>query len=227
MKYSVEEYLKAFEEEIVSYIRQEYQDEDFSMQNDESIQMLVKIAEATHQKEDMQHMQLGEFEQFKESRNFSQLTEPSQIELLDMDDVKAHLNRQRAKALYDEFRKTNIPKDETNPEVIKEQIAKLEFVKVQFDICDVPSAEIDLHLSQLKGRLFVLENPTQLSVGETKSALCTANKKVRIEGYDYDIQLTVPKGSDSESLVSKYVEVRIKQISKIGKIVQVEFIKVL
>ena len=227
LKYSVEEYLKAFEEEIVSYIRQEYQDEDFSMQNDESIQMLVKIAEATHQKEDMQHMQLGEFEQFKESRNFSQLTEPSQIELLDMDDVKAHLNRQRAKALYDEFRKTNIPKDETNPEVIKEQIAKLEFVKVQFDICDVPSAEIDLHLSQLKGRLFVLENPTQLSVGETKSALCTANKKVRIEGYDYDIQLTVPKGSDSESLVSKYVEVRIKQISKIGKIVQVEFIKVL
>lgn len=227
LKYSPEEYLKAFEEEIVSYIRQEYQDDEFSMQNDKSIQMLVKIAEATHQKEEMQHMQLGEFEQFKESRNFSQLTEPSQIKLLDMDEVKANLNKQRAQTLFDEFRKTNIPKDEKNPEVIKEQIARLEFVKEQFDICGVPSAEIDSFLSQLKGRLFVLENPTQLSVGETKSALCTANKKVRIEGYDYDIQLTVPKGSDADSIVSKNVEVRIKQISKIGKIVQVEFLKFL
>ena len=197
------------------------------MQNDKSIQMLVKIAEATHQKEEMQHMQLGEFEQFKESRNFSQLTEPSQIKLLDMDEVKANLNKQRAQTLFDEFRKINIPKDEKNPEVIKEQIARLEFVKEQFDICGVPSAEIDSFLSQLKGRLFVLENPTQLSVGETKSALCTANKKVRIEGYDYDIQLTVPKGSDADSIVSKNVEVRIKQISKIGKIVQVEFLKFL
>lgn len=225
LKYSIEDYLKAFEDEIVSYIRQEYQDEDFSMQNDESIRMLVKIAESTHKTGDMQHMQLGEFEQFKESRNFSQLTEPSQIELLDMNDVEVNLNRQRAEALYDEFRKVDIPKNVTDSEVIKEQIAKLEFVKEQFDRCGSPKAEIDSHLSQLKGRLFVLENPTQLSVGETKNALCTANKKVRIEGYDYDIQLTVPKGYDADSIVSKNIEVKIKQISKIGKIVQVEFIK--
>ena len=226
LKYPIEEYLKAFEEEIVSYIRQEY-DEEFSIQNDESIQMLVKIAEATHKKEDMQHMQLGEFEQFKESRNFSQLTEPSQLELLDMDEVKVNLNRQRVQTLYDEFRKTSIPKDETNLEIIKEQIAKLEFIKEQFDICGEPSAAIDIELSQLKGKLFVLENPTQLSVGETMTALCIANKKVRIDGYDYDIQLTMPKGSDADSIVSKNVEVRIKQISKIGKIVQVEFVNLL
>lgn len=226
LKYPIEEYLKAFEEEIVSYIRQEY-DEEFSIQNDESIQMLVKIAEATHKKEDMQHMQLGEFEQFKESRNFSQLTEPSQLELLDMDEVKVNLNRQRVQTLYDEFRKTSIPKDETNLEIIKEQIAKLEFIKEQFDICGEPSAAIDIELSQLKGKLFVLENPTQLSVGETMTALCIANKKVRIDGYDYDIQLTVPKGSNADNIVSKKVEVRIKQISKIGKIVQVEFVNLL
>lgn len=227
LKYPIEEYLKAFEEEIVSYIRQEYKDEAFSMQNDESIQMLVKIAEATHQKEGMQHMQLGEFEQFKESRNYSQLTEPSQIELLEMDDVKANLNRQRAEILYDEFKKTVIPKDVKDPEIIKEQIVRLEFVKEQYDLCGAPSAEIDLDLSQLKVRLNVLESPTQLSVGETISAQCIANKKVRIEGYDYDIQLTVPKGYDADSIVSKNVEVRIKQISKIGKIVQVEFLKVI
>lgn len=227
LKYPMEEYLKAFEEEIVSYIRQEYQEEEFSMQNDEGIKMLVKIAEATHLREDMQHMPLGEFEQFKESRNFSQLTEPSQIELLGMDEVKANLNSQRAETLYDEFRKTGIPKDVTDPEIIKEQIVRLEFVKEQFDLCGAPSADIDFQLSQYKSRLFVLENPTQLSVGETMSALCTANKKVRIEGYDYDIQLTVPKGFDADSIVSKNVEVKIKQISKIGKIVQVEFVKVM
>lgn len=225
LKYPIEEYLKAFEEEVVSYIRQEYQDEEFSMQNDESIQMLVKIAEATHRKEDMQHMQLGEFEQFKESRNFSQLTEPSQIGLLSLDDVKANLNRQRAEVLYDEFRKTNITKDVTDTVVIKEQIAKLEFVKEQYNVYGASTAEIDSHLSQLKGRLFVLENPTRLSIGETMNALCVANKKVRIEGYNYDIQLTVPKGYDADSIVSKNIEVKIKQISKIGKIVQVELIE--
>ena len=57
-------------------------------------------------------------------------------------------------------------------------------------------------------------------------ANCFANKKVHIEGYNYDIQLTVPKGYDANSIVGNTIEVAIKQISKIGKIVQVDFIKV-
>lgn len=225
LKYSIDEYLRAFEEEIVSYIQKEYGVDGFSLQNDESIRMLVKIAEATHEKSDMEHMNLGEFEQFKESRNFSRLTEPSQIELMEIDGIVKYYNKQKAEALYEEFRKSEQAKDSTDLSVVREHIVKLEFVKAQFADNGITSTEIDKHLSKLKDKLFVLENPTQLSNGEIMNAVCVRNKIVRIDGYEYDIQLTTPKGFDFEGIIGKDIEVRIKQISKIGKIIQVEFVR--
>ena len=230
LKYSIEEYLKAFEKEIVSYIRNEYQSEDFSMQSDESIQMLVKIAEATHQKEDVQHMQLGDFEQFKESRNFSQLIEQSSIQPLGMDEVEANYNKQRAEAEYDEFKKSFQPKDISDPEIIRDYIARLEFVKQQFDINTMDTQEIVERLSNLKTFLGVLENPTQLTVDTVVTGFCKDKRIVRIEGYDYDIQLNAPDGIPSKLFdfgpyVGKSIKVKVKLISKIGKISQVELIE--
>ena len=223
-KYSQEDYMRAFEDEIVSYMRDEYKDTSFTLQTNLSIQMLVKIAKANHRREDMEYMQLGEFEQYKESRNFSRLEEPGNIELLYMDEVKANLDRQKAEVVYDEICRSDLPKDIMDPDVIKDQISKWEFVRIQFESTGLPISENDLRLTQLKDRLSVLEHPTSLEVGTVIDASCTAVKKARIEGYDYDIQLTVPRGINADSIVGKKVEVKIKQISKIGKIVQLEFL---
>lgn len=223
LKHSVVEYLKAFEDEIVSYIRKEYNDENFSMQEDETIQMLVKIAESTHLKEDMGHMELGEFEQYKESRNFSQLKEPSEIRLRNMDEVKSDFDKKLANSLLGELRCKPSPKEIDNPDVIKEQISKWEAVKDTLEKYNLPTSEVDSYLTQIKERLFVLENPTSCNVGDIVKAKCIAPKKVRMDEYDYDIQLVIPKW-DADRIVGKEINARIKQISKAGKIVQLEYI---
>lgn len=64
-----------------------------------------------------------------------------------------------------------------------------------------------------------------LSLGDVVDAVCTDCKKVRVEGVPYDIQLVLPKGADGESFVDEIVKVRIKQISKAGKICQVEYVE--
>lgn len=68
--------------------------------------------------------------------------------------------------------------------------------------------------------------PTTLKVGEIVTAICTDKKIVRINGYDYNIQLVIPKASSPEDFLHRIIEVRIKQISKAGKINQVEFVKI-
>lgn len=223
LKYSVEEYLRAFEDEIVSYIRKEYNDESFSIQEDKAIQMLVKIAESTHLKNDMEHMGLGEFEQYKESRNFSQLEEPSEIKLKSMEEVKSDYVKQRAYSILEELRDVPSPKNIDNPDFIKEQITKWESVKEVLENNGLPTTAVESMLTQLKERLFILENPTTFNVGDTVKAKCFAPKKVRIDGYDYDIQLVIPKW-DADKIVGKEINAIIKQISKAGKIVQLEYI---
>ena len=224
LKYSVVEYLKAIEDEIVSYIRNEYSDENFCMQEDETIQMLVKIAESTHLKEDMGHMALGEFEQYKESRNFSQLKEPSAIRLRNMDEVKSAYDKQVANSLVGELRGMPSPKGIENTDVIKEQIAKWEAVKDTLEQNNMPTSEVDSYLTQLKERLYVIENPTSYKVGDIVKAKCIAPKKVRLDEYDYDIQLVIPKW-EANQIVGKSINAIIKQISKAGKIVQLEYIE--
>lgn len=68
--------------------------------------------------------------------------------------------------------------------------------------------------------------PTTLKVDEKVVAICTDKKIVRINGYDYDIQLVIPKTSSPEDFINKIIEVRIKQITKAGKINQVEFVNI-
>lgn len=225
LKYSVTEYLTAFENEIIDYMRETYQDDQFSMQEDEALTMLVKIARDTHSKEQMEHMQLGEFEQYKESRNYATLEESNDVRLLNMAEVKQKREQRRAIALYENIRRNNLIKADNDPQKIKAQIGKLEFVRQTFETNGLDTADIIVRLEELKTLLNVLEKPTQLAVGTSVTASCIANKKVRVENCDYDIQLTAPKGTDTEKFIGKQLEVRIKQISKIGKIVQVEFIK--
>lgn len=224
LKYSETEYLAAFEEEIASYMKDTYNDGDFSMQTDEAIAMLVKIASATHSREDMEHMMLGEFEQFKESRNASSLKEDD-VALLSINEIEGKLKAKKATLLYEEIKKQESTIDTKDPSAVKRQIENLVFIRQQYSVNNMDTQDIDERLSKLNTLLSVLENPTQLTVNTVVSALCIDNKKVRIEGYDYDIQLTVSKGFDSMSLINKQLEVKIKQISKLGKIVQVEFLK--
>lgn len=66
--------------------------------------------------------------------------------------------------------------------------------------------------------------PTTLSKGDEKSASIVGTKRVRIEGYDYDIQLVMPKYDKRHFSVGTNLKVKIKQISKSGKITQVELV---
>lgn len=65
---------------------------------------------------------------------------------------------------------------------------------------------------------------TDLIVGDEITAYCHKDKSVRIEGYDYDIQLIVPKPYKSSAFLGRDVNVKIKQISSFQKIMQVEII---
>ena len=65
---------------------------------------------------------------------------------------------------------------------------------------------------------------TDLKVEDRIEATCTEPKIVRIEGYDYDIQLVIPKAHNPFEYVNKDLKVEIRQISKSQKICQVKFI---
>lgn len=132
----------------------------------------------------------------------------------------------KAKRLYDEVKVQDVGKDVKDPDIIRQFVNKLKDAKHQLSLYgDIPKA-LDDRLDELNTLLNVLDNPTKLDVGSVVNCQCVATKKVRIEGYDYEIQLTVSKGTDAGSLVGKELAVKIKQISKIGKIVQVEFIEI-
>ena len=67
--------------------------------------------------------------------------------------------------------------------------------------------------------------PTNLKVGDEVMSKCVGRKKVRIENIDYDIQLVVPRNTDPDTLINREINVIIKQISRAGKICQVDFKK--
>lgn len=64
---------------------------------------------------------------------------------------------------------------------------------------------------------------TDLNKGDIVCAYCTEPKIVRIEGYDYDIQLVIPTAHNAFEYVDKNLKVEIQQISKVQKICQVKF----
>lgn len=65
---------------------------------------------------------------------------------------------------------------------------------------------------------------TDLKVGDRIEATCAEPKTVRIEGYDYDIQLVIPEAHNAFEYVDKNLKVEIRQISKSKRICQVKFI---
>ena len=73
--------------------------------------------------------------------------------------------------------------------------------------------------------------PTELQLGDEVLATCSSNKKVYIDSEDYEIQMVIPKEiglkQGLENLLGQRVQVRVKQISKAGKIAQVEFIQII
>lgn len=68
-------------------------------------------------------------------------------------------------------------------------------------------------------------NPTELKVGDVRQTKCIAEKKVIIDGYE--VPMVVPKESfvSPQSLVGKEIMVKIVQISRLGKVCQVKFLK--
>ena len=73
--------------------------------------------------------------------------------------------------------------------------------------------------------------PTELQSGDVVSATCSANKKVYVDSENYEIQMVIPReiklSLNLEKLLGKRVQVKVKQISKAGKIAQVEFIQII
>lgn len=67
--------------------------------------------------------------------------------------------------------------------------------------------------------------PTTLQIGDIVEAKCIDKKIVSIEGYNYNIQLIVSKAENTEELINKQLRVKVKQISKAGKIIQVDYLE--
>lgn len=67
--------------------------------------------------------------------------------------------------------------------------------------------------------------PTPLQIGDVVMAKCVDNKKVQIENHPYFIQLVVDPVIDSVSLIGTEFAVTVQQISKKGKLCQVEYIR--
>ena len=65
--------------------------------------------------------------------------------------------------------------------------------------------------------------PTTLKIGDIVKAKCVNLKIVRIENHSYDIQLIAKTVDNPFDLVEQEFNVKIKQISKAGKIIQVEY----
>lgn len=70
----------------------------------------------------------------------------------------------------------------------------------------------------------VVASSADLKYGDIVNVRCIKPKVVRVDGHEYDIQLILPKTQDSNALVNKNFNARIKQISKAGKICQVEYV---
>ena len=64
--------------------------------------------------------------------------------------------------------------------------------------------------------------PTDLKVGDVVTVTCIDKKKVRLDNYNYDIQLVLSHTIEPLDLLNKKFEVEVRQISKAGKIIQVK-----
>ena len=67
--------------------------------------------------------------------------------------------------------------------------------------------------------------PTKLKIGDIVEAMCIEKKVVRIKKHPYNIQLVINNLDNPYDLVNLKVKVKVKQISKVGKISQVEYIE--
>lgn len=67
--------------------------------------------------------------------------------------------------------------------------------------------------------------PTTLKIGDIVEAMCIEKKVVRIKKHPYNIQLVINNLDNPYDLVNLKVKVKVKQISKVGKISQVEYIE--
>lgn len=93
---------------------------------------------------------------------------------------------------------------------------KFSFISTQ----DNNTTQTDARAEVKQSNTSVSLTPTTHKIGEKVNAYCCADKKIRIAGEEYDIQLVVPKFKDSKSLVGHNIQIVIKQISKVGKIIQ-------
>lgn len=95
-KYSEEDYIKAFNEEISNFL----QERGSKLAYEECLSKLVTIASASHTKEEMKQMSFKECEVYKEDRNFSTLQERSKtfnILINESDILEKKLKEQKAK----------------------------------------------------------------------------------------------------------------------------------
>jgi len=67
--------------------------------------------------------------------------------------------------------------------------------------------------------------PTNLKVGDIIDAYCHKKKSVRIENANYEIQLVLPKWAAPERLVGNVFKVEVRQISKAGRVCQVQLVE--
>lgn len=67
--------------------------------------------------------------------------------------------------------------------------------------------------------------PTNLKVGDIVNAYCHKKKSVRIENANYEIQLVLPKWVAPERLVGNVFKVEVRQISKAGRVCQVQLVE--
>ncbi len=105
-KYSMDDYLKDFNEEISCFLQQN----GSSLQSENVLKNLVSIASATHTAEEMVQMSFDECEKFKEDRHFSRLTEQLKSYNVAIDEKNALISKTKKQFsnLKKEIRTTQI-----------------------------------------------------------------------------------------------------------------------
>lgn len=141
----------------------------------------------------------------------------------------AYIKRTQAEKFWNEIKNRNLSK-EGNRDVLRNYLDELEKVKEMYKECALEAKPVIERINETKQKLHVIENPATMEEGSIIKARCDAARKACIEGFDYDIQLNAPEGIpsklfDFEPYVGKDIKVKVKVISKIGEITQVELVE--
>lgn len=83
----------------------------------------------------------------------------------------------------------------------------------------IAESMIGRHLEIVETPAFI---PSTHAMNDIVECECHENKKVTIDGQT--VQMVVPRGIDSKALIGKRIKVKVAQISKVGKLVQVCYI---